>query len=502
MLKRMRLVRMLERIEILFCPVCARRFRLYRRRKERNKAAAAGGGAGSASSKKPGDLPSVRPASSGASAEPGNEAGRADSVHGDSAGGVRPASDGGSAGIAGGVSIAAGSGGPSHSDGSSGGGEPDLEEDFCFYTKEAESMAVFPHCPVDAESLAILCVAKFEDYLPLARIERMFERGGGTLSRKTTYRWVIAVGELLAPFVAFMYGWLVTSRIVNADETPILVFREEGRPDKAKSYMWIFYGHGEGGPKVYYCLYAPTRSSSVAMDVLAGLDGVFLQTDGYGGYNAVKKLEGVTGVSCLAHLRRKFHKIVKLVEDEKEPSDEDLDKGYAACEVLEGIAEVYAREEEIKERNLPPGEVLKARKDEVQPIFDRMRRRIEEAQKSTPGSGLLGRACGYALSQWEGVLNYMLHPELTPDNNVVESCACRPVALGRKNFLFFQSVAGAKAGASLYSLILTAKASGLNPEQYLLTLIKRFMHLKDGPRALWEDLLPWKIKDLEPLSND
>lgn len=470
-LKRMRLVRMLERIEILFCPNCARRFRSYRRSRARANAAAEGK-AESASLQRASDSASIQPAS---------------------AGGAVAAGDSGDA---------AGSDASSSSEGLSDDGKPELEEDFCFFTMEAESMAVFPHCPVDAESLALLAVAKFEDYIPLARIERMFARGGGNLSRKTTYRWLIALGGYLAPFVAFMYGWLVTSRIVNADETPILVFREEGRPDKSVSYFWIFYGHGDGGPKVYYCLYAPTRSSSVAMDVLADLDNAFLQTDGYGGYNAVKRLEGVTGVSCLAHVRRRYHKIVKIVEEEKELSSEELDRACAACGVLKGIAEVYAKEGEIKERELPPGEIPKARDAEVRPIFDRLRREIEEAQKSTPPSGLLGRACGYALAQWEGILNYMKHPELTPDNNVVESCACRPVAMGRKNFLFFQSVNGAKAGAALYSLILTAKANGLNPEQYLLTLIKRFKHLKDGPRALWEELLPWNIKDLESLSND
>ena len=470
-LKRMRLVRMLERIEILFCPNCARRFRSYRRSRARANAAAEGK-AESASLQRASDSASIQPAS---------------------AGGAVAAGDSGDA---------AGSDASSSSEGLSDDGKPELEEDFCFFTMEAESMAVFPHCPVDAESLALLAVAKFEDYIPLARIERMFARGGGNLSRKTTYRWLIALGGYLAPFVAFMYGWLVTSRIVNADETPILVFREEGRPDKSVSYFWIFYGHGDGGPKVYYCLYAPTRSSSVAMDVLADLDNAFLQTDGYGGYNAVKRLEGVTGVSCLAHVRRRYHKIVKIVEEEKELSSEELDRACAACGVLKGIAEVYAKEGEIKERELPPGEIPRARDAEVRPIFDRLRREIEEAQKSTPPSGLLGRACGYALAQWEGILNYMKHPELTPDNNVVESCACRPVAMGRKNFLFFQSVNGAKAGAALYSLILTAKANGLNPEQYLLTLIKRFKHLKDGPRALWEELLPWNIKDLESLSND
>ena len=444
-LKRMRLVRMLERIEILFCPNCARRFRSYRRSRARANAAAEGK-AESASLQRASDSASIQPAS---------------------AGGAVAAGDSGDA---------AGSDASSSSEGLSDDGKPELEEDFCFFTMEAESMAVFPHCPVDAESLALLAVAKFEDYIPLARIERMFARGGGNLSRKTTYRWLIALGGYLAPFVAFMYGWLVTSRIVNADETPILVFREEGRPDKSVSYFWIFYGHGDGGPKVYYCLYAPTRSSSVAMDVLADLDNAFLQTDGYGGYNAVKRLEGVTGVSCLAHVRRRYHKIVKIVEEEKELSSEELDRACAACGVLKGIAEVYAKEGEIKERELPPGEIPKARDAEVRPIFDRLRREIEEAQKSTPPSGLLGRACGYALAQWEGILNYMKHPELTPDNNVVESCACRPVAMGRKNFLFFQSVNGAKAGAALYSLILTAKANGLNPEQYLLTLIKRFKH--------------------------
>ncbi len=503
-LKRMRLVRVLERIERVFCPGCAYRARVHRlelqkRRRAREEARGSAGGASAGCGSGPAGVQaqSAGGMSGNASAEAGG------SVHED----IRP--DGAcscaakmSAGTAGEAGSAAGHGGSAPSDGPNGGGKPEMDGDAGFYVGEADSMAVFPHCPADAGTLALVAVAKFDDLIPLARIEKIFARGGESLSRKTTYRWIIALGELLAPFVAFMHGWLAASRLVNADETPILVFREEGRPDKSKSYMWVFYGRGEGGPQVFYCLYAPTRSSSVAMDVLADLEDAFLQTDGYGGYSAVKKLEGVTGVSCLAHVRRRFHEVVSIVEEGAELSSGELDRASAAYSVLKGIAGVYAKEEEFRERKIPPEEIPGVREREVRPVFDRLRREIEEAQKTTPRGGLLGRACGYALAQWEGVLNYMKHPELTPDNNFLEACGMRPVAMGRKNYLFFQSPRGARAGAVLLSLILTAKVNGLNPEQYLATLVKRFKHLKDGSRALWEEILPWNIKDLEPLPKD
>ena len=376
--------------------------------------------------------------------------------------------------------------------------QDDEQDDASFRVTEADSMAVFPHCPATASTLAYFAVAKFEDIIPLARLEKMFKRIGDNAPRQTLSRWIVKMGGLLAPFVAFMHGWLVTSEIINADETPIRVCRVEGISNKSKKYLWIFYGHG-GGPKVFYCLYAPTRSSSVPMDVLADVEKVFLQTDGFSGYNAVKKLEGVTGVACLAHVRRKFHDVLDSVQDGRVPADEELAKASAALDMLNGIAGVYAREKEIMERNLPPGEIVEARQSEVRPLLEELRRKMEDTQKAAPRSCLLGRACTYGLGQWDGILSYMGHPDLTLDNNYLESFGIRPAAMGRKTFLFFQSEEGARAGAALLSIILTAKANGLNPEQYLMTLLKR---LRKTPESRWEELLPWNSPKLDPFPDD
>jgi transposase len=510
-LKRMRLNRLTVRIERLYCPSCARKARIRRALKARGSAPA-GDDAGSASGMNAAAVNGGQPGSgctcadcaqtcsagengNGASAQTGREG----SDRKDSAGASActcadcaqacPAEGSGHGGEA-------GSGRAVHAGGRT---QADGQEDASFRVTEADSMAVFPHCPATASTLAYFAAAKFEDVIPLARLEKMFKRLGDNAPRQTLSRWIVKMGGLPAPFAAFMHGWLVTSEIINADETPIRVYRVEGISNKSKKYLWIFYGHGGGGPKVFYCLYAPARSSSVPMDVLAGIEKVFLQTDGFSGCNAVKKLDGVTGVACLAHVRRKFHDVLDSVQDDRVPAEEELAKASAALDMLNGIAGVYAREKEIMERNLPPGEIVEARQSEVRPLLEELRRKMEETQKAAPRSCLLGKACTYGLGQWDGILSYMGHPDLTLDNNYLESFGIRPAAMGRKTFLFFQSEEGARAGAALLSIILTAKANGLNPEQYLMTLLKR---IRKTPESRWEELLPWNSPKLEPFPDD
>ncbi|MCR5256661.1 MAG: IS66 family transposase [Desulfovibrio sp.] len=559
-LKRIRLIQLKVRIERLYCPACARKARLQRRLKAQG-GTLAGADAGIASGKSAtganggqavpashgsgcacADCAHSSPAEGGgddgssASARAGREGsgqdgspsgpacacadcahsspaeGGGDDGSGTSAGAGREGSgqDGSPSGSACACADCAhsspagknGGDGEAESSSSAHAGsqaQADAQETIGFSVTEGDSLAVFPHCPATASTLAYFAVAKFEDAIPLARLEKIFGRMGGVAPRQTLSHWIIKMGDLLAPFVAFMYGWLITSEIVNADETPIRVYRVQGMSNKSKKYLWVFYGHGGKGPKVFYCIYAPTRSSSVPLDVLADLVNAFLQTDGYTGYNAVKKLEGVTGVSCLAHVRRRYREILDTVEESHPLPDEDLAKASAAMEILEMIAQVYAKEKEIKERNLPPGEIVEARKAEVRPLLDGLRRKMEETQKATPRSGLLGKACTYGLGQWDGILNYMEHPDLTLDNNYLESFGIRPATMGRKNFLFFQSENGARAGATLYSIILTAKANGLNPEKYLMTLLKR---LKKTPESRWAELLPWNSPKLEPFPED
>ena len=471
-LKRMRLNRLTVRIERLYCPSCARKARIRRALKARGSAPA-GDDAGSASGMNAAAVNGGQPGSGCTCADCAQACPAEGSGHGGEAGSGR----------------AVHAGGRTQADG---------QEDASFRVTEADSMAVFPHCPATASTLAYFAAAKFEDVIPLARLEKMFKRLGDNAPRQTLSRWIVKMGGLPAPFAAFMHGWLVTSEIINADETPIRVYRVEGISNKSKKYLWIFYGHG-GGPKVFYCLYASTRSSSVPMDVLAGIEKVFLQTDGFSGCNAVKKLDGVTGVACLAHVRRKFHDVLDSVQDDRVPAEEELAKASAALDMLNGIAGVYAREKEIMERNLPPGEIVEARQSEVRPLLEELRRKMEETQKAAPRSCLLGKACTYGLGQWDGILSYMGHPDLTLDNNYLESFGIRPATMGRKTFLFFQSEEGARAGAALLSIILTAKANGLNPEQYLMTLLKR---IRKTPESRWEELLPWNSPKLEPFPDD
>lgn len=215
-----------------------------------------------------------------------------------------------------------------------------------------------------------------------------------------------------------------------------------------------------------YFHYAPTRSGSVAKDIVGNFQG-WVQTDGYVGYDALAANPGVRLQGCMGHLRRKFVDVLKAAGRKKPKPG-----GGLADIVLEKIGQLYAIEKRAKELKLDPERIKTLRQAEAKPVLEEIKKLLDTRAGTTPPQSLLGKAIAYARNQWSRIVLYIEDGRLRPDNNLVEN-AIRPFAVGRKNWLFSGSPRGAKASAAIYSLIETVKANGLEPYRYLRFLFEK-----------------------------
>lgn len=301
--------------------------------------------------------------------------------------------------------------------------------------------------------LAYVMVSKFCDAIPFYRQEKLFRRIGIELSRVDFCNWAMQVAGQCDPLIEVMLDEIRAGPVVQMDETPVQVMKELGRANTKKSFMWVMRGGPPEDPVIVY-RYHPTRSAKIPLGYLSEYEG-FLQTDGYEGYTATGSLASITHVGCWAHSRRKFDEAAKASK-----------KAGSAAEALARIGKIYRIEGELRGQELEPEEFMGKRKDQVLPILESFKEWLDKKALQIPPSTLLGKAVNYALKEWEKLLRYLDSPYLGPDTNSVEN-TIRPFVLGRKNWLFSGSPRGAHASATLYSLIETAKAAGIEPYRYL-----------------------------------
>lgn len=324
--------------------------------------------------------------------------------------------------------------------------------------------------------LSSIFINKFCDSLPFYRQEVIFARRGFELSRATMCTWAMCVSEHLSPLMELLRADLLSGFSVNVDETTIQVLHEPDRSAETKSFMWVFRGGTPTKPSIIY-RYSQTRNGKVAQDMLEDYHG-YVQTDGYSGYNILDKGQGMTLLGCWAHVRRKFNEVLKASEFAGQ-------KGIAH-EALNKIKELYRIESENKGEE----ELTIARQTRSLPLLDEFKNWLNENVSKIPPKSLLGRAFQYALNQWPRLIVYLNDPRLRMDNNLAEN-AVRPFVVGRKNWLFSDRPKGAKASATLYSVIETAKASGLDPYKYLFYLFYRIPLIQSEEE--WKNLLPQNL---------
>lgn len=337
------------------------------------------------------------------------------------------------------------------------------------------------HGIVTPSLLTFLLVNKFADALPLYRQSNMLRRFGVDIARSTMSAWVLEAARACTPLLERLYFHLRNGPAVNMDETPVQVLNEQGRENTAKSYMWVARG-GQPGRTVVIFSYAPTRSGREVPLLLGNFMG-FLQTDGYKGYEAMGRHEGITHVGCLAHVRRKFVEAAKAGKK---------NSAGTAAKIVELIAHIYHTEHLLKGKfekgRLCSEQFLELRTKKIGPLFDAVETLMKEHEPRVLPSSLLGKALSYGLKHWKLVRNYLDCPYLTPDNNAAEN-ALRPFVVGRKNWLFSGSPRGAAASALFYSLIESARVNGLNLQDYLWQTLEKLPYAKTEED--FEALMPW-----------
>lgn len=350
--------------------------------------------------------------------------------------------------------------------------------------------SIIPQGIATAGLLAHTMVSKFSDALPFYRQERLFERIGVDIGRGTMSSWAIQIGKRCEPLIDLIWKEIRSGPLINMDETTVQVMKEPGRADTSKSYMWVMRG-GEVESPVLLFQYEPTRSGAVPQKYLSDYNG-YLQTDGYKGYDALGERAGIIHLGCWAHARRKF------MESLKSGPKRDKRKKKSHAEVgLDYIGRLYGIEKECDENEVSYEDRQIARRERAAPILDEFRKWLGETLLKTPPRGLLGKAVSYTLNQWERLTRYTQDGRLRPDNNLAEN-AIRPFVVGRKNWMFSGSPRGATASATIYSLIETAKANGLEPYRYLCYLFERLPHAKTEED--YKALLPPYI-DRQTLDN-
>lgn len=334
---------------------------------------------------------------------------------------------------------------------------------------------VIPGSLASPSAVAHIMNSKYVDGLPLYRQEQQFSRLGAALSRQTMANWVIqGADKWLAPLYDRLRRRLLERDILQADETTLQVLREEGRPAKTKSFMWL-YRTGREPPPIVLFDYKTSRAGKHPKRFLSGFKG-YLQVDGYSGYDA---LPGVTLVGCWAHARRKFDEALKVL-----PNDRRLGP-VTAMEGLDFCNRLFAIERDLGEAG-PEGR-HKARLERSRPVLDAFSAWLAGQTSKVLPQSALGQAVKYCQSQWGKLEAFLLDGRLELDNNRSER-SIKPFVIGRKGWLFSNTPRGAKASAIVYSIVETAQENGLIPFEYLRYLFERLPNLGNGDL---DELLPW-----------
>ena len=334
----------------------------------------------------------------------------------------------------------------------------------------------FPGSMATPEAVAWIAVQKYVMYSPLYRQEQELCRMGVQLSRQTMSKWLsLACKEYLQPIYELLKKRVQAADICHADETPLQVLNEPNRTPQQKSYIWLFRtGKYAEHPAIVY-EYHETRKAEHPKAFFRDFKG-YVHTDGYAGYHDLP--EGVTVVGCMAHARRKFDEALKAISANDRASSKAV-KGKRYCDALFAL--------EDKWQSLTPEERYEQRQKQSVPLLTEFRQWLEGLHPAPKSA--FGRAVAYTLEQWPWLCNYLLDGRLEISNNLAER-SVKPFVMGRKNFLFANTPGGAHDSAILYSLVETAKASGLDPYRYLVSVMTTAPMLDLSDELQVQRLLP------------
>lgn len=335
--------------------------------------------------------------------------------------------------------------------------------------------ALLPKTMASPSLVAYMIIAKFMDGLPLYRQEKIFARIGVELTRQSMARWLIEVSQKLMPLYNLLQEDLLSRHYINMDETTVQVLKENGKKATSKSYMWVRYASGVN-PIVIYDYY-PTRSGQVPIELLEGFSG-YLQVDGYDGYSMACEKNKLTRLGCMDHARRKFKDAFST------SGGKDIGK-----KGLIFFKSLYKIEDEIEK--MSPDEKKRIRQEKSKPILEEMKTWVEEKRPKITPKSVSGKAINYFYNEYKYLVGYLEDGRLNISNCGVEN-KIRPFAIGRKNWLFSDSVEGAKSSAMFYSLIETAKANNVEPFDWLMGILEKLPYAETVED--YEKLLPFSKK--------
>jgi transposase len=326
-----------------------------------------------------------------------------------------------------------------------------------------------PRGNAGAGLLAHLLISKFVDHLPFYRQVQQFKRQDIEIAESTISGWFTASCRLLEPLYERLVKRVRGSSYLMADETPIPVQTKDKPGSTHKGYHWVYYspldklvcfdyrkGRGRDGPEEF-------------LELFRGM----LQTDGYVAYDIYEKKDGITLFGCMAHARRKFEKA----------KDNDLKR---AEYVLERMAKLYMTEREAREKGLSFEQRKELRVEQSLPVLRELEMWMKEQLPDILPKSSIGQAITYTLGLWNRLTRYIENGQVEIDNNLIEN-SIRPVALGRKNYLFAGSHEAAQQAAMIYSFLGTCKINKVEPLGWLKDVLQR---IQDHSIQKLDELLP------------
>lgn len=346
---------------------------------------------------------------------------------------------------------------------------------------EAFSQAPLPSRPIERGRpgpglLAHVLTSKYCDHLPLYRQSAIYAREKVDLHRSTLTDWVGRSTALLEPLADHIGKLVCAGPALFADDTPVKM-QTKTKTKKAKTARLWSYVRDERpwqgqAPSCAWYQFSVDRKGEHPVNHLSGYKGT-VHADGYAGFNGLFGEDKASEQACMVHVRRKFVEVY------------ERDGSAIAKEVIERIAVLYGVEKEA--RGQSPEERAILRQTKAKPVFDDLEGWLQLQLPKISGKTPLAQAIRYALGRMPKARAYLSNGILEPDNNICER-SIRPIAIGRKNYLFMGSVGGGKAAAVAYTLIETAKMNGVNPEAWLTWVLT---HIADHKINRIDELMPW-----------
>lgn len=339
---------------------------------------------------------------------------------------------------------------------------------------------VFPKSKAGLSLIVYILVSKFVDHIPLYRQIQQFKREKVELSESTMTDWTRQAIVSLAILHERLRELIRASDYLQGDETPIPVLTEDKQGATHKGYLWVFH---DPLKRLVLFDYHKGRDHEGARKILDTFIGAF-QTDGYVAYDYYERERGIHLLACMVHVRRRFE---HARNQDKQRSDH----------MMGLFNKLYRVERQAMEAGMDFEQRKALRQEESLPVLQEMELWMQENLPQVLPQSAIGEAIAYARGQWKWILRYLEDGKYEIDNNLIEN-TIRPVALGRKNYMFAGSHDAAQRTAIIYSFLGSCKLNGINPTEWLTDVLSR---IKDTKPSQMDELLPHLWKDTHPQSR-